>query len=152
MAVSTRSLYGLRALFDLAYFSTGQPVTLAEIAMREDIPPRYLEAILIALRRAGLIDSRRGPSGGYRLAADPEKVTIQDVIAAIDGPQALPGQSMGRPGLGGGAASQLTADMWRDFGGVVCGWLNAVTLADLVKRAETLGVPREEQEALRAAS
>ncbi|HET8560217.1 MAG TPA: Rrf2 family transcriptional regulator [Nocardioidaceae bacterium] len=86
MRVSAKSDYALRALIELAGRVEGAPVSAEEIGRRQDIPHGFLQAILADLRRAGLVISQRGQSGGWRMARDPDSVTVADVIRAVDGP------------------------------------------------------------------
>ena len=86
MRVSAKSDYALRALIELASREDGGPVSAEEIGRRQDIPHGFLQAILADLRRAGLVISQRGQSGGWRMARDPDSVTVADVIRAVDGP------------------------------------------------------------------
>jgi Rrf2 family protein len=86
MYVSARSDYALRALLTLA--AAGRPMTADELATSQDLPVNYLEAILLDLRRAGIVSSRRGPGAGYRFVRPPEELTPADVMRALDGPLA----------------------------------------------------------------
>jgi len=86
MRVSAKSDYALRALIELAGQSDGSPVSAEEIGRLQDIPHGFLQAILADLRRAGVVMSQRGQSGGWRMARDPDTVTVADVIRAVDGP------------------------------------------------------------------
>jgi Rrf2 family protein len=89
--LTSKAKYALRAMIDLARAAVteGKPVFIADIARRQDIPRRFLEAILLELRRHGLVVSHRGKTGGYALAKAPDAITFADVIRAIDGPLAL---------------------------------------------------------------
>jgi Rrf2 family protein len=84
--VSARSDYALRALIALA--ACGQPMTAEQLARSQDLPVNYLEAILLDLRRAGIVASRRGPGAGYRFVRPPSEVTPADVMRAVEGPLA----------------------------------------------------------------
>ena len=84
--ISKKCHYALRAVFELAHRRTDAPVTVAEIAKAQGIPPRFLEGILNELRHARLVRSHRGNSGGYMLALPPSEITVVDVIEAIQGP------------------------------------------------------------------
>lgn len=86
MRISARADYALRAALHLARGAAEGPVTGESIATAQQIPAPFLEGILAALRRAGIVESRRGASGGYRLAADPASISAADVIRAVDGP------------------------------------------------------------------
>jgi len=86
MHIPAKVDYGIRALLALA--AAGAPQTAESLAGEQGLPPRFLGAILADLRRAGIVASQRGAEGGYRLARDPDAVTIADVIRALDGPLA----------------------------------------------------------------
>ena len=88
MAVSQKSQYGLRAIFELAKHHGQGVTTIAHIAAAQDIPPRFLEQILGQLRQGGFVESHRGPTGGYVLAVGPEEITVGQIIRFIDGPTA----------------------------------------------------------------
>ncbi len=87
MLISQKCQYGLRAIFELARRGGGggEPVSVAEIARVQAIPPRFLEIILGQLKQAGYVVSRRGARGGYLLARDPAEITVGEVIRAIQG-------------------------------------------------------------------
>lgn len=87
--LSQKARYALRALLDIAEHGTDGAVQVGEMAVRQVIPRKYLEAIMGDLRRAGLVLARRGPGGGYRLARAPDRISFVEVIRAIDGPIAL---------------------------------------------------------------
>ena len=84
MRLSTKSRYGVRALFDMAYHSEGVPAQIKAISQRQEITPRYLEQIFQKLKRAGIVKSIRGPKGGYYLARKPEKIAVGDIIRAME--------------------------------------------------------------------
>jgi Rrf2 family protein len=86
MRVSAKSDYALRALIELASRKDGGPVSAEELGRAQEIPHGFLQAILADLRRAGVVMSQRGQSGGWRMARDPDQVTVADVIRAVDGP------------------------------------------------------------------
>ena len=83
-----KSKYGLKALMVLAREGRQEPMLIAEIAKREGIPQKFLEAILLELKRHRLVDSRKGKGGGYFLRREPTEITFGDVIRALDGPLA----------------------------------------------------------------
>lgn len=131
--ISAKADYAVRALVVLARHAgtDAAPVTVDRIAREGDIPPRFLEGILAEVRRAGLVDSKRGAEGGYRMAHDPAEVRVADVVRVIDGPVI---QVAGRdpddvdypPSLVG------ISDVWRAAGAGAERALEAVTLADLL--------------------
>ena len=86
MRVSAKSDYALRALIEIVNRSDGSPVSAEQLGKAQDIPHGFLQAILADLRRAGVVMSQRGQAGGWRMARDPDTVTVADVIRAVDGP------------------------------------------------------------------
>ncbi|HVY86553.1 MAG TPA: Rrf2 family transcriptional regulator [Caulobacterales bacterium] len=90
--LTSKAKYALRAMIDLAAQAGAgprRPIFIADVAARQDIPRRFLENILLELRKHGLVVSHRGKAGGYALARTPDLITFADVIRAIDGPLAL---------------------------------------------------------------
>ena len=86
MRVSAKADYALRALIEIAIREDGRPVSAEELGKLQEIPHGFLQAILADLRRAGIVVSQRGQSGGWRLATKPAEVSVADVIRAVDGP------------------------------------------------------------------
>lgn len=87
MRLSARVDYALRAAAELAAAGSG-PTTVGELAKEQEMPPKYLENILLQMRRAGLVRGQRGPEGGYVLARPADQISLADVIRAVDGPLA----------------------------------------------------------------
>jgi Rrf2 family transcriptional regulator, cysteine metabolism repressor len=85
MMFSTKAEYGVRVMVELARRGGAQPIALAEIAEHEGLPLAYLEHLVARLRRAGLVESRRGAHGGYLLAREPELITMAEVVEALEG-------------------------------------------------------------------
>ncbi len=85
MIFSTKSEYGVRVMVELARRGGAEPVALAEIAEHEGLPLSYLEHLVARLRRAGLVESRRGAHGGYLLAREPAQITMAEVVEALEG-------------------------------------------------------------------
>ena len=85
MKLSTKGRYGLRAFVDIAIYSEEDPVSLAEVAKRQDISISYLEQLMTKLRKANLVEAVRGASGGYILAKKPEEISVGDVLRALEG-------------------------------------------------------------------
>jgi Rrf2 family protein len=127
--ISARADYALRAAVELAAAGAG-PTKGEALARAQDIPAKFLEAILSALRRAGLVQSRRGSDGGYWLAKPAKDITVADVVRAVDGP--LAGVRGLRPEAVtyGGAASALP-QVWIAVRASLRDVLENVTLADL---------------------
>ncbi len=86
MKVSTRGDYAARALLSLALHESDRPTSVKEIAERTDLPQPYLEQILLAVKGAGLVRSKRGVGGGYVLARPPEEITLAQILSAVEGP------------------------------------------------------------------
>ena len=85
MKLSTKGRYGLRAMIDLARYSEEEPVSIGNIAARQGISERYLEQLVALLKKAGLVKSIRGASGGYVLAKNAEEISVGDVLRALEG-------------------------------------------------------------------
>ena len=135
MRVSAKGEYALRALLDLAQHGGHGLRPIQEVAARQGIPQRYLEQVLLQLRRAGLLEARRGSAGGYRLRRPTDQVTVGEVLRAVEG--SMPRAEGVPPGRGPvfGAAADLT-ELWRDIDEAVSGVVDHVTLEDLRRRAE----------------
>ncbi len=85
MKVSTRGRYGLRALVDMAVNSDSSPISLVQVAKRQDISLNYLEQVFGTLRKAGIVVSIKGAGGGYKLARPAEEITVKEVLEALEG-------------------------------------------------------------------
>ena len=131
MRVSAKTDYAIRAALELAAAPDEKPVKGERIATAQAIPLRFLENILMQLRHAGLVESRRGADGGYRLARPAGEVTLADVIRAIDGP--LAGVSGVRPeSLGFTGVAEPMREVWIAVRASLRSVLESVTLADVV--------------------
>src|SRR5919109_3037432 len=131
MRVSAKTDYAIRAALELAAAADERPVKGERIATAQAIPLRFLENILMQLRHAGLVESRRGAEGGYRLARPAAEVTLADVIRAIDGP--LAGVSGRRPEtLGFDGAAEPMREVWIAVRAALRGVLESITLAQVV--------------------
>jgi Rrf2 family protein len=109
--VSTRGDYASRALLSLALDGGDTPVSVRDIATRTGLPQPYLEQILLALKGAGLVRSKRGVGGGYVLARSPDDITLGDIVSAVDGPITL--GDFGAPTPAGPATTRASACCWR---------------------------------------
>jgi Rrf2 family transcriptional regulator, iron-sulfur cluster assembly transcription factor len=134
MKLSTKGRYAVMALAELAGRPGDDPVSLADIAAGQQISQEYLEQLFAKLRRAALVESVRGPGGGYRLARDPESIAIADVVLAVDEPLRVTRcQGDAIAGCVGGEKC-LTHELWAALGRHIHGFLSAVTLGDVVNR------------------
>jgi Rrf2 family protein len=130
--LNARVDYALRAVVELASAlgSASRPVTAERIAAGQDIPPKFLESILLQLRRGGVVNSQRGPEGGYWLARPADEISLADVIRVIDGPLAnVRGQRPENLGYRGAAAS--LQDVWIALRASERQILDSVTIADV---------------------
>jgi Rrf2 family protein len=128
--VTARIDYAVRALLELASRPDGQ-ATRDELAESQEIPPRYLEMVLSQLRQAGLVTSRRGFSGGYRLARPAAQISVADVSRAVDGPLALV-QGRRPEDLRYEGSSRNLSELWVGLRSALRSVLESVTLADLL--------------------
>jgi Rrf2 family protein len=129
--ISAKTDYAVRAAVELAAAPPGGLVKAERIAEAQEIPLNFLENILAQLRQARIVESRRGPEGGYLLAAPADDITIADVIRAIDGP--LAGVSGRRPqDLEYGGTAEPLREVWVAVRASLRGVLERITLADVV--------------------
>ena len=128
MKLTTKGRFAVTAMLDIAMHAAeaGRPISIAQVSERQQISLPYLEQIFCRLRRAGLVESVRGPGGGYRLADRPEAITIDRIIKAVD-------ENMDTS-LGGAAC--LTHHLWLDLNGVIERFLAGISLASLVDQHE----------------
>jgi len=147
MKLSTKSRYGLRALFDIAYNSGNLPAQIQDISRRQEISPRYLEQIFQSLKKAGILKSKRGPQGGYCLSRSPEEITVQDVIVATEGDVALVDCVSGRRKKKGVCAFNgccATQTVWDEASARLNEYFATLTLKTLCERGQVLGIKREQ--------
>ncbi len=130
MQVTARIDYAVRALLELAS-SDAARVTRDELADAQAIPRRYLESILLQLRREGLVVGQRGASGGYKLGRAPDQITVADVSRAVDGPLALV-QGQRPEHITYEGTSQHLGELWVGLRAAVRSVMEHVTLADLL--------------------
>lgn len=135
MKLSTKGRYAVMALVDLAACSDGKPVSLADIAERQEISLSYLEQLFAKLRRGSLVKSVRGPGGGYLLAHSPAETRVSDIILAVDEPIRATRCTPGQPfGCRSNKSRCMTHDLWEELGNQIYLYLSSVTLADVVER------------------
>lgn len=133
MKLSTKGRYAMVALTDLALARGEDLVTLSEISERQDISLPYLEQLFVKLRRAGLVESVRGPGGGYRLARTPEQIRVSEVLAAVDETvSALHTGAGARGGVSGSRAQSLTNRLWEGLSAHVYVFLHQARLSDVI--------------------
>ena len=146
MRLTTKSRYGVRAIFDIAYNSAGMPVQIKDISKRQEIPPRYLEQIFHKLKQSKIVKSVRGPGGGYVLTSDPRKITVGDIIRAIKEPiyPVLCVDDKNEYNKKCSRAEQcVTRQIWKEAGEKITEFFNSITIGDLCKRARNMGVKKD---------
>jgi Rrf2 family protein len=135
MRLSARVDYALRAVAELASVTgsgRGRPVTADQIARAQEIPPKFLESILLQMRRGGIVQAQRGPEGGYWLARPAEEISLAEVIRVIDGPLAhIRGQRPEQLGYHG--AARALQDVWIALRASERQILELVTVADVAQ-------------------
>jgi Rrf2 family transcriptional regulator, iron-sulfur cluster assembly transcription factor len=130
--LSTKGRYAVMAMVDLAKHGSGEPISLAEIAERQEISLSYLEQLFAKLRAGNLVKSVRGPGGGYLLARGADGTRISDIILAVDEPIRATRCTPGAPlGCSGSKTRCLTHDLWEELGNQIHLYLSSVTLADV---------------------
>lgn len=133
MKLSTKGRYAMVALVDLAMQPEGTLVSLTALSKRQDISLPYLEQLFVKLRRAGLVESVRGPGGGYRLARPCSEIRVSEVLEAVDETvSALHTGAGASGGLSGSKAQSLTNRLWESLSVHVYVYLHQVRLSDVV--------------------
>jgi Rrf2 family protein len=150
MRLSTKSRYGVRAVFDIAYHGGGDGVQVKDIARRQQISPRYLEQIFQKLRDAGIITSKRGPQGGYSLARNPQNIKVGEIIRVTEG--GFEPVCCVHPEKSGKHCDRIaecvTRFIWKEAGEKLEDFFDSVTIGDLCEKAELLGVQKEQGQRL----
>ena len=148
--LAQKTRYALRSLLYLAEKADGSPVRLATIADTQQVPPKYLELIMLDLKKGGLVRSARGPRGGYVLARDPEQISFGEIVRVIEGPIALvPCASVNFYARCGDCHDEATCAIRRIFGAVrdqTSTLLDSISLKDAAtweQRAEASGTRAE---------
>jgi Rrf2 family iron-sulfur cluster assembly transcriptional regulator len=136
MRLSTKGRYAVMAMADLAGHEQGsRPVSLADIAERQEISLSYLEQLFAKLRRGGLVVSVRGPGGGYRLSRPSGEIRIADIIVAVDEPITATRCRSGSPkGCTSTGGRCVTHDLWEELGRQIHIFLSSVSLGDVVEK------------------
>lgn len=146
MILTTKARYAVMAMVDLALADASSPQSLADIAARQELPLAYLEQIFPKLRKASLVESVRGPGGGYKLAKLVEDITILSIVVAVD--ESL---EMTRCGEGSehGCLKEssrcLTHSLWKGLSKQISEYLGAVTLGSLTQGSRNLSFMAQEE-------
>ena len=133
MKLSTKGRYAMVALADLATARADQMTSLAEISKRQDISLPYLEQLFVKLRRAGLVESVRGPGGGYRLARPAGDIRVSEILQAVDETvSALHTGAGASGGVSGSRAQSMTNRLWESLSAHVYVFLHQTRLSDVI--------------------
>jgi len=143
MRFSTRTRYGVRALIDLGLYYKGRPVLVKEIAKRQGISERYLEHIMLALKKAGFLRSIKGGKGGYALLRLPEEIKIKDVVMALEGPLS-PVECVERKELCERSNLCAARELWCRMRDEMLKILDRTTLKELIERQKAKGMNKGE--------
>ena len=132
MKLSTKGRYAMVALTDLALDAPGAVVSLSDLSARQKISLTYLEQLFVRLRRAGLVESVRGPGGGYRLARAEADIRVSDVLEAVDETVSAMHTGAGASGaVSGSRAQSLTNRLWEGLSAHVYVYLHQTRLSDI---------------------
>ncbi len=131
MRMSTKSRFAVQAMIDLALRERSGPVALAQVASRQGVSLSYLEQLFSRLRRAGLVESTRGPGGGYALGRRPTEISVADIVDTVEDQPVDDGQA--------GSRMQLTRELWDELDQVLLRHLSLVPLQQLVDEQRAKG-------------
>ena len=144
LRLSTKGQYGVRAMYEVAKAGSVGPVTIKEISVKQDVSVAYLEQILNKLRKAGIIQSVKGPGGGYMLARDPQKISIGQILKELEGPVAItscldPSEGCVR------VDSCVTHLLWKALGDNIERFLDSMSLLDLLRGNQIIPVSKKQK-------
>ena len=139
MKLTTKGRYGLRAVIDLAMYAKAEPVSLAEVAERQNISINYLEQLIAKLKKAGIVQSTRGAQGGYSLAKEPEKISVGEILRALEG-SLSPVDCSAVDGEGETECSAsdfcVTKYVWKRISDSINDTVNGIFLSELLKESD----------------
>ena len=136
MRLTTKSRYAVTAMLDIAYYDRGNPISLPEIAERQGISLSYLEQLFSRLKKSGLVESIKGPGGGYKLSKNANDIVISEVIKAVD-------ESVETTACNGKANCHnnqqcLSHNLWEDLGAEINNFLSDVTLQQVILKNNSI--------------
>ncbi len=137
MQLSTRSRYGTRMMLDMAQHYNKGPIPIGDIARRQGISVKYLEQLIIPLKKANYIKSVRGPKGGHMLAKSPKEITVGEIVNLLEGGIDL-ANCIEKPDICNRSSSCLTRDVWARATKAMYNKLNSITLAEMIKRGKNI--------------
>lgn len=135
MSLSQKCYYAIRAIFELAQTPEATAVKIGQIAERQSIPPKFLEAILNQLKGGGFVESRRGAEGGYLLARSPRTLSMGEIIRFIEGPLRPVSCSSRNPGCVQASSDCVFSSVWDEAEKALAGVYDGITFQDLVDRS-----------------
>lgn len=135
MRLSTKAQYAVQAMVSLSLHADGQPIALKDIAQREELSLTYLEQLFVKLRRGGLVESARGPGGGYLLARPAAAIRIDEIIDSVE-ETLIPVSCMNESGECDCTDQCLTHSVWQGLAERIRDFLSSITLEDLIREAQ----------------
>lgn len=141
MRLSTRSRYGTRMMIELARRYDNGPIQIGEIAARQGISVKYLEQLIIPLKKANYVKSVRGRNGGHMLVKPPEEITVGEIVELLEGGINL-SECIENPEICNRSGTCLTRGIWETATGAMSRELNAITLSDMIKPKDRQPNPR----------
>lgn len=142
MKLTSKGRYAVTAMLDVAIHAAAGPVPLADISERQGISLSYLEQLFSRLRKHGLVNSVRGPGGGYRLGKCSAQIAIADVIGAVD--ESVNATKCSGKGNCQGGARCLTHSLWEDLSDRIADFLQGITLSELVGNRDVQSVSKRQ--------
>ena len=139
MKISTKGRYAIRLMLDIASDKSGRPVSLKDIADRQQISEKYLEQIISSLKKAGYVKSLRGAQGGYMLARDPKTYTAGMILRLTEGSMKPVACLEDEPNLCERASVCKTLSMWQGFYKLINEYFDGITLEDLMEQNDDMG-------------
>ena len=138
MKISTKGRYGLRALVDIAISSREEPVSLSEIALRQNISISYLEQLIAKLKKAGIVNSSRGAKGGYSIAKSPDEISVGDILRVLEGnldPVSC-AEITGEGETCSGSELCVTKYVWKRISDSINNTVDSLMLSELIKESD----------------
>lgn len=133
LKLSTKGRYGVRLMIDLAQAFGKGPIALSEVAKRQEISEKYLEHLIVPLKRAKLIRSSRGARGGYLLIRPPDRITLKEIVTAVEGPVCIV-ECTQRPTICKRSKNCLTREVWKELSVKISEMLSSLTLQKLIEK------------------
>ncbi|MDB5884507.1 MAG: transcriptional regulator, BadM/Rrf2 family [Polaromonas sp.] len=143
MRLSTKSRFAVTAMIDIALQGNAGPISLADIGLRHKISVSYLEQLFSKLRQHRLVESTRGPGGGYSLSRASESISVADIIAAVEAPSDLSGKEETRLARQEGSGEWMTQELWAALNAKMVEHMQSISLRHLASEQRAKGVKIE---------